>query len=71
MALLPEITEWVLERLNYTTQILALGKNIEAHHFEKLIQKKHSIGNHTFNHLNGWKTTTDDYSIMFSLREFD
>ena len=29
--------------------------------FEKLIAKGHSIGNHTFNHLNGWKTSTEDY----------
>jgi hypothetical protein len=26
-------------------------------YFEKLIEKKHSVGNHTFDHLNGWKTT--------------
>jgi hypothetical protein len=27
-------------------------------YFEKLIEKKHSVGNHTFDHLNGWKTNT-------------
>jgi hypothetical protein len=30
-------------------------------YFEKLIEKKHSVGNHTFDHLNGWKTTNNDY----------
>jgi peptidoglycan/xylan/chitin deacetylase (PgdA/CDA1 family) len=31
-------------------------------YFEKLIEKKHSVGNHTFDHLNGWKTTNNDYN---------
>jgi len=62
----PEITEWVLKQLelhNAKATFFCLGKNIEAHPsiFEKLIQKKHTIGNHTFNHLNGWKTRNDDY----------
>ena len=70
----PEITEWVLEQLdlhNAKATFFCIGKNIEAYPsiFEKLIQKKHSIGNHTFNHLNGWKTTTDDYNANVSLCE--
>ena len=28
---------------------------------EKILKAKHTIGNHTFNHINGWKTKTDDY----------
>jgi hypothetical protein len=35
-------------------------------YFEKLIEKKHSVGNHTFDHLNGWKTTCD-YNANISL----
>jgi peptidoglycan/xylan/chitin deacetylase (PgdA/CDA1 family) len=70
----PEITEWVLEQLdlhNAKATFFCIGKNIEAYPsiFEKLIQKKHSIGNHTFNHLNGWETTTDDYNANVSLCE--
>jgi hypothetical protein len=30
--------------------------------FTKTINMGHSAGNHTFNHLNGWKTATDEYS---------
>jgi peptidoglycan/xylan/chitin deacetylase (PgdA/CDA1 family) len=45
-------------------------KNIEAYiYFEKLIEKKHSVGNHTFDHLNGWKTTNNDYNVNISLCE--
>jgi peptidoglycan/xylan/chitin deacetylase (PgdA/CDA1 family) len=62
----PEITEWVLrelEKYNAKATFLCIGNNIEKHPeiFEKVIAKGHSIGNHTFNHLNGWKTTTEDY----------
>jgi hypothetical protein len=38
-------------------------------YFEKLIEKKHSVGNHTFDHLNGWKTTNNDYNANISLCE--
>jgi peptidoglycan/xylan/chitin deacetylase (PgdA/CDA1 family) len=62
----PEITEWVLEELkkyNAKATFFCIGKNIEKHPeiFEKVINDGHSIGNHTFNHLNGWKTSTKDY----------
>jgi peptidoglycan/xylan/chitin deacetylase (PgdA/CDA1 family) len=70
----PEITEWVLEQLdlhNAKATFFCIGKNIEAYPslFEKLINKKHTVGNHTFNHLNGWETTTDDYTANVSLCE--
>jgi peptidoglycan/xylan/chitin deacetylase (PgdA/CDA1 family) len=62
----PEITEWVLQELekyNAKATFFCIGNNIEKYPgiFEKLITKGHSIGNHTFNHLNGWKTSTDEY----------
>ena len=62
----PEITEWVLEELkkhNAKATFFCIGNNIEKHPeiFEKVIRGGHSIGNHTFNHLNGWKTKTEDY----------
>ena len=62
----PEITEWVLQELekyNAKATFFCIGNNIEKHPdiFEKLIIKGHSIGNHTFNHLNGWKTPTEVY----------
>jgi len=62
----PQITEWVLQKLekhNAKATFFCIGNNIEKHPdiFKKVITKGHAIGNHTFNHLNGWKTATKDY----------
>jgi peptidoglycan/xylan/chitin deacetylase (PgdA/CDA1 family) len=66
----PKITEWVLQELekyNAKATFFCIGNNIEKHPeiFEKVIANGHSIGNHTFNHLNGWKTPTEDYLENF------
>ncbi len=62
----PEITEWVLNELkkyNAKATFFCIGDNIKKFPeiFQKLITDKHSIGNHTFNHLNGWKTDVTEY----------
>lgn len=62
----PEITEWVLGILkenNIKATFFCIGNNIQKHPeiFNKVINEGHGIGNHTFNHKNGWKTTTADY----------
>jgi peptidoglycan-N-acetylglucosamine deacetylase len=67
---IPEITEWVIEELkkhNAKATFFCIGHNIEKHPdiFKKLINEGHSVGNHTFNHLNGWQTSTDDYFENF------
>jgi hypothetical protein len=36
-------------------------------YFRKINTEKASDRNHTFNHLNGWKTTAEDYSTNISL----
>ena len=69
-----EITEWVLNQLeqyNAKATFFCIGKNIEQHPeiFKKVIENGHAIGNHTFNHLNGWKTTTNEYIENFELCE--
>jgi peptidoglycan/xylan/chitin deacetylase (PgdA/CDA1 family) len=63
---IPEITEWVLSILkenNIKATFFCIGNNIQKHPeiFNTIINDGHSIGNHTFNHKNGWKTTTADY----------
>ncbi len=63
---IPEITEWVLEELkkhDAKATFFCIGHNIEKHPeiFEKVIKDGHSVGNHTFNHRNGWKTSTEEY----------
>ncbi len=39
------------------------GKNAETHPqmCQQIIESGHTIGNHTYQHMNGWKTATHDY----------
>jgi len=62
----PEITDWVLEILNQfnaKATFFCIGNNIEKHPdiFQNILTQGHIIGNHTHNHLKGWKTKTNDY----------
>jgi len=66
----PEITDWTLNELskyNAKATFFCIGKNIENHPeiFKNIIKKKHSVGNHTFNHLNGWKVDASSYFDNF------
>ena len=63
---IPEVTEWVLNELkkyNVKATFFCIGDNVDKNPeiFKKVISEGHSIGNHTFNHLNGWKTSTEVY----------
>ncbi len=63
---IPGVTEWVLDVLQHyhaKATFFCVGDNIRKHPrvFEKVKQEGHSIGNHTFNHLNGWKTAKKIY----------
>lgn len=62
----PEITEWTLNELKKheaKATFFCIGKNIAEHPqiFQKIIDENHAVGNHTNNHLNGWKTKTNVY----------
>lgn len=62
----PEITNWTLDVLkshNAKATFFCIGKNIEKHPeiFQSILDEKHVIGNHTLNHVKGWKTNTDLY----------
>ena len=62
----PEITPWTLAQLkkhNVKATFFCIGDNIKKYPdiFNQIIQEGHQIANHTFNHLNGWKTTKKDY----------
>lgn len=63
---IPEITPWVLNQLdlyNAKATFFCIGDNIRKHPdvFHQLIEKGHRVGNHTFNHLKGWKTKKEVY----------
>jgi len=62
----PGATEFVLDELKkYQAKatFFCIGDNIWKHAevFRKVVAHGHAVGNHTFNHLNGWKTSTGDY----------
>lgn len=62
----PVITQWVLNTLNQyqaKATFFCIGNNIDKHPeiFKSVIANGHSIGNHTYNHLKGWKTKTNWY----------
>jgi peptidoglycan/xylan/chitin deacetylase (PgdA/CDA1 family) len=63
---IPEVTPWVLTLLkeyHAKATFFCIGENIVKHPeiFDQVIAEGHHIGNHTFNHLNGWKTPISTY----------
>ena len=61
-----EITPWILKTLkefNAKATFFCVGENVkkEPAIFKEINKENHSVGNHTFNHLNGWKTKTKNY----------
>src|SRR4051794_8588314 len=62
----PDITLFVLDCLkkyNAKATFFCLGKNVLKYPavFDHIIAEGHTIGNHTNDHLNGWKTGTAEY----------
>lgn len=61
-----EITSWildVLDQFNAKATFFCIGKNIASHPdvFKTILDKGHIAGNHTFNHIKGWRTSTKNY----------
>lgn len=62
----PEVTEWVLDRLDeYQARatFFCLGKNVEANPgiFEMIKTREHAVGNHTYSHKKGFRTSVRSY----------
>lgn len=62
----PEATPFVLNELkkyNAIATFFCIGKNVTLYSgiYKKIIEEGHAVGNHTFNHLNGWKIQKDLY----------
>ena len=62
----PIITSWVLDQLkkfNASATFFCIGKNVLEYPeiYQQILIQNHSVGNHTFNHLNGWKTSDEIY----------
>ncbi|NQY10349.1 MAG: polysaccharide deacetylase family protein [Flavobacteriales bacterium] len=62
----PEITEWVLDLLaekQIKATFFCVGNAVNKNPalFGRITAEGHAIGNHTYNHLNGWKTDDTTY----------
>jgi peptidoglycan/xylan/chitin deacetylase (PgdA/CDA1 family) len=62
----PEATPFVLselEKYKALATFFCIGKNVLAYPkiYQKIIEKGHKIGNHTYSHLNGWHVNNETY----------
>ena len=63
---IPDVTPFVINTLKHygiKATFFCVGENIKKHPdlFDCLVENGHRIGNHTYNHLNGWQTPDDVY----------
>jgi peptidoglycan/xylan/chitin deacetylase (PgdA/CDA1 family) len=63
---IPDVTPWVLEQLaayDAKATFFMIGDNVRKYPevYQQVLDGNHGIGNHTFNHLNGWKTDNKTY----------
>jgi len=62
----PEATPFVLANLkkyNAKATFFCIGNNVLKHPniYESILKEGHRVGNHTYDHLNGWKTENNNY----------
>ena len=62
----PTATPFVLDELkkyNAKATFFCIGKNVvdRTDIYKRIIDEGHRVGNHTFNHLNGWKVSNEKY----------
>lgn len=62
----PTITPFVLaqlEKYNAHATFFCVGNNVSKYPavYNQLLENSHATGNHTFDHVNGWKTNDDLY----------
>lgn len=61
-----EATPFVLDLLRqYQTRasFFCIGKNVQANPslYQRILDEGHSVGNHTYNHKNGWSVSNNEY----------
>ncbi len=62
----PEVTPWILDQLDRhqaRATFFCVGDNVRRHPeiFEEIRRRGHAVGNHTYSHLNGYRTGTRKY----------
>jgi peptidoglycan/xylan/chitin deacetylase (PgdA/CDA1 family) len=68
----PVVTPFVLDQLKEygaTATFFCIGKNVQEYPqiYRRVLMEGHRVGNHTQNHLNGWKS--DDQKYLDDIRE--
>ncbi len=63
---IPGVTPWVLDILQQyqaKATFFCVGDNVRKHPaiYHRIVAEGHAVGNHTYNHLNGWKTDARVY----------
>ncbi|HEX6193520.1 MAG TPA: polysaccharide deacetylase family protein [Chitinophagaceae bacterium] len=63
----PQATPFVLDELKKfgaQATFFCIGKNVVAYPeiYKRILEDGHAIGNHTYNHLNGWKSKDETYT---------
>ncbi len=71
---IPEVTPWVLDVLDYyniKATFFSVGDNVRQHPelLEEIKKRGHSWGNHTMNHLQGFKVASRNY--LRNIKEAD
>lgn len=53
----------ILDEYNAKATFFCVGENVKKHPdiYKMILEKGHSVGNHTHNHLNGWKSDNKEY----------
>jgi peptidoglycan-N-acetylglucosamine deacetylase len=69
----PETTPWILDTLKKAgakATFFLIGRNADkyADLADKIQDHGHALGNHTYSHLNGWKTNKEEYinDVLFA-----
>lgn len=62
----PGVTDWVLDQLDLfgvDATFFCIGKNVEENPdlYQRLVESRHSIGNHSYSHMNGWVNKNISY----------
>jgi peptidoglycan/xylan/chitin deacetylase (PgdA/CDA1 family) len=62
----PEVSAWVLnelDKVNAKATFFCIGENVKKYPilYKQYLSKGHAVGNHTMNHLNGFKVKSKQY----------